>query len=1069
MNTLQIQLLGGFSVTQDGQPVTKFRSAKSRALLAYLATQPDQDHLRTKLATLLWGELPEKAAKTNLRIELSSLKKLLGAHSALEITRNLVRIHRQHVTVDVVDFTEAITAFLMLPAESQGKHSHRLDGVIDVYQGEFLAGFHVNDSYEFDDWRVAIQEQCHQRMMLALNAQQRHLAEHGHWPELAISAQRQLTIIPWTESAHRNLMQALAAQGHGQAALERYGECCRILQEELGVDPSRATREMAARLRDRPAYKPPSRHNLARQFKKLIGRETEIEHLRGLIQDERLVTLFGMGGVGKSRLAQAVAQNVLHDFADGVWFVPLANIDPGETAPDQIALAIASALGFHFTAIDSPIAELTAYLADKHTLLILDNWEHVLASAEAILYPLLHDTDIHILATSRIRLLIDGETPMQLSGLPPNQAFTLFIDRAQRIAPTITVDEHDAQFRADVFAICAQVDGLPLGIELAASWMEHFSVTEIGLSLAEIEVEPEQADELVSRHHSLSSVLEYSWRLLSQELQVILFRCSIFRGGFDRTAAATVADSGLSELSALIGHSLVQRIAAGRYDLHPLVQKFAADKLTSNPEATLQHRHALHYLTTLIATERAARATQLLGDFENIRGAWQQAVNADDAELVARAAPYFGEYIAQFGLMSDGHQLFFEVVDHFAPDPEQHELVAQLLTQQAIFARAISGMTAASTLQHRLLSLTDDVQLQVKTHIELANRYAEEGKWDQTDAHFDKAEALAQSSSDPCLYIHAVKSRIRVNALQFRGDFAAGITRLEELLALLDSKRDDPNQRCSDAEDLRIELIYSISMVAVRYGDYGLAIRCSQQILDWADEVGHQQQKVWFLLDIALSEQFAGMYDRAIAHNEEALTLADAIGAADDVALLQANLCLTMRQSGELEQGLIYGQNAVEGLRALGHARMEGQARNRVGHTLSARARWAEAYAAYGEALVVWAPQEHSNRFEAIAGRAVTAYQLGRREEAVALVAEILDYVAENGLLGLVEPILLLLNCETVLTATGQNEKARQVLRQAEAWVQMIADRISDDEVRHAFLHNRPDNQLLNTRSASTQ
>jgi len=1061
MDRLEIRLLGSFTALQDNQKISAFRSSKSRALLAYLAAQPDQDHPRTKLAALLWGNLPEQAARTNLRIELSRLKQLLSAHPALEISRNTVRVHHQYLTVDAVDFREAVSEFHLLLAEIQGRELHRLDAAINLYQGEFLAGLQINDAPEFEEWQLIVQEQLHQQFMLALSTLQRHHAEQGNWLELAATASRQLAVVPWTESAHRNLIHAFAAQGERNAALKQYAECRRILREELGVEPSLATQEFADRLLDQSAVKSSSRHNLARQLKALIGREEEHERVRALVLRERLVTLFGMGGVGKSRLAQAVAQSTLRDFEDGVWFVPLANIEPGESAPDQIALAITGAAGIQIGDAESPSAELAAHFTDKHALLVLDNWEHLVTEADAILYPLLLESNVHILATSRVRLMIEGEMPVRLSGLTQDHAYALFVDRAQRTLATFMVDDGDVDLIADIFAICKQVDGLPLGIELTASWVEHFSVAEIELSLAEIEVEPNKADRLVRRHHSLTSVLEYSWRLLSPTLQHVLMRFSVFRGGFDRSAASIVADSSLNELSSLLGHSLVQRVAAGRYDLHPLVQEFAAGKLPPDQEVAVRRRHSHHYLEALIATSRAQRSDRLLDDFENIRSAWQHSINAGESELIQRVAPQFGEYIGQFGLLSDGHRLFADGVEGFARQPNQNELVALLLDQQWVFARPIYGLNAASTLQHRLLTLTADVELQVKTHLELANRHAEAAEWPQADEHFDQAEVLAEESDDSRIYIRTAARRIHVNALQFRGDFGEGIERLQGLLTQIESLEEAEGEEESEPENLRIVLLASLSLLAIRYGNYGLALCCGRQSLAWAEDLAHQHRKVPILLSIALSEQFAGMYDQAIAHNLEGLALAEAIGADDDVGLLKANLCLTMRQSGELEQGLQHGLEAIETLQTLGLVRMEGQARNRVGHTLSALGRWADAYAAYEEALVVWEPQQHSNRYEAMAGQAVAACQLGLTDEAQSLVGKVLDFVTLHGLLGLVEPVLLLLNCETVLTAIGQAQPACEVLQQADAWVQMIANRIDDDAVREAFLHNRPDNQLL--------
>ncbi len=242
------------------------------------------------------------------------------------------------------------------------------------------------------------------------------------------------------------------------------------------------------------------------------------------------------------------------------------------------------------------------------------------------------------------------------------------------------------------------------------------------------------------------------------------------------------------------------------------------------------------------------------------------------------------------------------------------ELVAQLLDQQWVFARPIYGLNAASDLQHRLLTLTENVELQVKTHLELANRHAEAAEWRQADNHFDRAEALAQGADDPKIYIQTAARRIHVNALQFRGDFGEGVARLQELLKEFEGLESGESR----PQNLHIDLLSSLSLLAVRYGDYALALRCDRRNLSWAEDLAHQHRKIPILLSIALSEQFAGMYGQAIVHNREGLTLAEAIGADDDVGLLKANLCLTMRQCGELDQGLHYGLEAAETLQGAG-------------------------------------------------------------------------------------------------------------------------------------------------------
>jgi predicted ATPase/DNA-binding SARP family transcriptional activator len=1079
MERLHIKLLGGFSVSLDDQPVTGFRSAKTRALLAYVAAQPDQEYPRAKLATIFWGDLPDSAASTNLRNELSNLKKILNSHPALEISRNTLRLHSRHAVVDVHALRTGLTKFGASPVEAQAGRADELAATIEHYTGEFLAGFNLNDAIEFDDWQLIIREQIHEQVMAALFTLQHCYTEQVRWPELARTARRQLALVPWLESAHRNLMQALAAQDQPQAALDQYARCCAILQAELGVEPSLTTQELATRLRTGRTATSPLRHNLAQQLKSFIGRKQETAGLHDLVQRERLVTLLGIGGAGKSHLAQAVAQNALPDFADGVWFVPLANIEATNSAPDRVALAIGAAMGFQCTDMQTPLTELVTHLADKQALLVLDNWEHILPVAETVIHPLLHNTPVHILATSRVRLMIEGEVAIPLEGLPPTEATALFLDRARRIVPSFPMQGNVAgieqKIEQEIAEICTQVAGLPLGIELAASWVEHFSVAEIGRSLAEIQIAPQQANRVIDRHHSLGAVFEYSWRLLSPAQQRILARLSIFRGGFDRSATAAVADAGLSELSALIGHSLVQRVAAGRYNLHPLIQEFAAQKLPPREKSALCRRHSRHYLKNLAEAHRSQPTETLQIDFENIRNAWLQAVQAGDAPIIQQSLAHFGAFMAQFGLMADGEALFQRAVAGFGDergreegDAEKNEMVANLLEQQIAFTQSIHGYEVLIPLQQRLLSLTSNPALQTKAHMNLANHYAEAGQWEEADAHFDQAESLAQAAPDPRLYISTVEGRIHANNLHFRGDFAQSLAKLQQMLALLDSlppaAAASGEKSSGETVDLRSRLLQSLGVACLRYGDYALAVHYFQQNLDLITDSAHQQRRAGALLNLALAEDFAGLYAKALAHNQDALALAEEIGAIYYIGLLKTNFCLTLRHSGRVEESLAYGVESIEILQRLKMARLEGQSRNRVGYTLLDLGRWADAYRAYGEALAVWETLPYPYRYESMAGRGIAALHLGQKAEALALVEEALAFVEKQGMHGIVEPVLLLLNSEAVLSAVGLAERAQATLALAETWVQRIAARISDDGVRDVFLHQRSDIQRLRAR-----
>jgi len=1065
---LSVRLLGGISVELGGKPIARFRSAKARALLAYLSTQPNIDHPRAKLATLLWGELPDDAAKTNLRIELSGLLTSLQQHKALLVNRTTVRWQSHpadesvdatiDVEVDVTILQLALKRFLSQPAEAQRNDLKRLQAALDQYTGEFLAGFEVNDAPDFEEWRLLTQEQLHQSVINALSLLQQHYAELGQWVDLANAARRQLVLVPWLESAHRSLIQALAAQGLHQLALEQFQTCRNVLRDELGVEPSLATQEILQRIQAKPTEGSNIRHNLPKQLRSLVGRQQEIERLNQLIPNERFITLLGIGGVGKSRLSQTVAQQALPHFAEGVWFVPLAGIEYSDDAPDRIALAIAATIGFAITNAASPLRELATYLANKSILLVLDNWEHLISAAEPVLETLLASEGVHVLATSRARLRLASEVVVAIDGLLVEAACTLFVERARQVVPTFTDEVSSTGPSVDLVNLCSAVSGLPLAIELLASWVEHFTVAELHRAISEIDiaVEPSQRTEMLARHQSLTKVFEHSWQLISPREQLTLANLSVFRGGFDRSAAAEIAGSQLADLTALIGHSLVQRLTAGRYDLHQLLREFAAQKLSLDPShmSAVQDRHSRYYLAALSDDFAAGLMARRQIEADNLRGAWQHAVATTNAEVIRPVMVAYQSFVEHFGHLADGEASFAAAVNAFITQPQHRELVARLLLEQSHFVRQFSGLSAAAVLRLRVLELTQDPTLLANTHRGLANGFAELGDWAKADFHFDQAQEAARLASDPTLRIALQSVRIYINVLHFRGDFADYIRQIESLMA------ETKTLSNINIEPINRDLITTMAMVASRYGNYALAIDCQKQYIQSAQERGHRLDHAWGLLNLALSEQFAGMYAASIAHNHEALSMAESSGDIDDVGLLNANLCLVLRQVGQLEEAHKHGEKAIGILSALNTKRIEGQARNRLGHTLLAMQRWPEAYTAYGEALQVWATMQHPNHFEAKAGRAVAALQLGYPEEAAQLVEAVLAYAVNRDLPGIVEPARLLLNCATVLTGLEQPNQARQVLLQAQAWIEMIAARITDEDTRASFLQ-RPDNLLV--------
>jgi DNA-binding SARP family transcriptional activator/predicted ATPase len=602
MPRLSLSLLGPFKATLDGSPVTGFESDKVRALLAYLAAEADRPHRRETLAGLLWPERTDRAASANLRNALANLRRAIGDRGAsagagpplLLITRETIQFNREgDQVVDVATFRALLQA-----GREREPTDDELEQAIALYRGCFLEGLTVRGSPAFDDWSLIVRERCQREMLAALQRLSERYEARGEYGRACDYAWRQVELEPWQEKAHRRLMRLLALDGQRGAALAQYKVCRRQLAEELGVEPARETTLLYERIRDgveTPAPVSTPRHNLPSQLVPLVGREGEVREITARLRDPscRLLTLVGAGGSGKTRLALEAAARQADDYAQGVFFVPLAPLRSAE----GLAPTVAQALGFAFHAGSDPRQQLLDYLRHRNLLLILDNFEHLLSSpangaerreaAEWVVELLETASGVKALVTSRARLNARGETLLPIGGLdvPPRtappydaepeteddtqptrrgedaaqySAVQLFVQSARRLRPGFAPTDEDLWHVAQ---ICQRVAGMPLGILLAASWIEMLSPAQILTQLRTLSIDFLRTNwrDVPERQQSMRAVFDHSWRLLSEREQELFAALSVFRGSFTHQAAQSVTGASLFELMSLVHKSLLQR------------------------------------------------------------------------------------------------------------------------------------------------------------------------------------------------------------------------------------------------------------------------------------------------------------------------------------------------------------------------------------------------------------------------------------------------------------------------------------------------------------------------------
>jgi len=435
-------------------------------------------------------------------------------------------------------------------------------------------------------------------------------------------------------------------------------------------------------------------NNLPTQPTAFVGREGEIEAVEKLINSEsaHLITLIGVGGIGKTRLALSVAERFvrpahstsMHNllFSDGVYFVPLAPVEDEES----LIKTIADHLKMTFAGTDPARVQLLNYLAEKRLLIILDNFEHLTAHVNLLADMLKSAPNIKLLVTSRESLRLRGE---QLYEVPPLGmasakdsledmagacATQLFIQSAKRVIPDFEFDKETAPH---VVRICALVGGLPLGIELSAAWLEMLPLEEIGdeieKSLDFLETDLRDVPE---RQRSLRAVFDYSWNLLNDDEREVFTKLSIFKGGFEREAAQKIAGASLRALTSLVNKSLIQRYPNGRYGLNKVLHQYAIEILKKRPDAMdVKKAYATYFgellekCIPLFNTRKEKTAIEMLDtEWENIRFALQIALMIGACDDVGKVSYSLLMYYINRSLFTEGIETF----DRFANMHKEH-------------------------------------------------------------------------------------------------------------------------------------------------------------------------------------------------------------------------------------------------------------------------------------------------------------------------------------------------------------------------------------------------------------
>lgn len=618
----RIEMLGGLKVMpatrplEEGNAITRFATRKTAALLAYLAYHLKQPaRPREVLADMFWPDADMEAGRASLRAALASLRRQLEPPgvppgSVLLADRFAVRLNPLAVVTDVAEFEAALKAAAPASQTDANARIDRLARAVALYAGDLLPGF-------YESWTIGEREQLRSRYLTGLR-KMFALAEQIGDPVRALeSAQRWAASDPLNKEAQQALIRAQAASGRAEAAVR--------LAPPLTSLPSVVPQGLSAQSPVPPVRAP----HLPLALTRFFGREADTAHLQNLLscasgnERARLVTLTGPGGAGKTRLAVETARRLSALPGLFVVFVPLADVTDPALLLSEIADSLRPVGGASPSDSDEDRWEQITSALSAHTasLLVLDNFEQLTTQASAYTVQSLLNRvpGLACLITSRHCLNVEGEREFPLLPLStPNNAqrperlmefaaVQLFVDRAQAARPDFQLTPGNAPA---VAALCRRLEGMPLALELAASWAQTLSPAQMLARLEHsLQLLVSRHQTRVPRHQSLRAALDGSYQLLSPSAQDFFTRLSVFRGGWTVEAAEAICETpdALEELTLLRERSLIVAEAeiattahaeTMRFRMAEIAREYAWEQLSANAQTLMAHRHA-HYFAAL--------------------------------------------------------------------------------------------------------------------------------------------------------------------------------------------------------------------------------------------------------------------------------------------------------------------------------------------------------------------------------------------------------------------------------------------------------------------------------------
>ena len=873
---MRLSLLGGFELERDGARI-KLPTRKTESLLAFLALHPGM-HDRGHLATLFWGESTDSDARRSLRVALSSIRKALGA--GLQIDGPAAGWHPGiAIRIDTFEFEAALAPFMTGPLAGEGS-GPAMASALALYRGELLAGY-------ADAWIAPERDRLRAVFVAGLLRHVAHLRDQGAYSEAIEAGARLLQADPANEAGHQQLILCHLARGDQPAAQAQYERCRAALQQAFGVEPAADTRNLLA-----PEPRRASAAAIPQPRTPLIGRERELDTVGRLMANERMITLVGAGGSGKTRLAIALARELAGTFEHGAGWVDLAPLSD----PNLTAQAAAQALGLGSR--EATLPNLTGFLNERQFLVVLDNCEHVLAAAAAVARAVLAACPrVAVLATSREALGVPGEIAWRVPtlGVPASDegaaspatalaypGIRLFVERAKTANREFSLTAANA---TDVAAICRQLDGIPLAIELAAARMRALAPGQIAERLdRRFDLLTGGSRGALPRQQTLRALVDWSYDLLEDEERALFRRLGVFAGGFTLEAAERVCgqkplapERVEPALARLADKSLVIAPDNGqfRYTMLETLRAYAAEQLHAADGDDSPSRHARYFAGL------AQQGGQALSDGHDTT-AWLERIETDLDNI--RAATVWalasGEKETALALIS-GMPSFWSTRGHFAegrswldqaaaltfenPTREIEVLRAEVLSLAGYYAFRQHDNARAETMYARALALERALDNQRGVAMVLGQlgllahtRHA----FGLARAYYEEALAIRRALNLPASI--AVSLNYLGLVAQYQQDYPRAEAFYAEALAIR-----------RGLSDLRGEAVILINLgdVAMYRGDVTASRTLHEQALSTSAGLKHKQAMAIVLNRLALHDLRDGDAGRARQRCRESFAL----------------------------------------------------------------------------------------------------------------------------------------------------------------------------------------------------